>query len=106
MNKITERIVKVLNIKLIMGSDDGDIALHAKVRGRNQMLEKLVSFIASSGKETEGESMVITHNNNYDLAKQLSDMITERYNFKEILLLPTRGLSSLYADDQGIIVAF
>ncbi|MCL2149908.1 MAG: DegV family protein, partial [Dehalococcoidia bacterium] len=66
LNKITGKIINLLNIKLIMGSDKlGNIALYAKARGTKQMLEKMVSFIRSSEKSTSGENMVISHCNNF-----------------------------------------
>ena len=107
LTKITEKIITVLNIKLVMGSDGkGSIALHAKPRGTKQMLEKMVAFIKSSERVTSGASMVISHCNNLPLAKQLASAITQHFDFKEIIIVPTRGISSLYADDKGIIMAF
>ena len=32
--------------------------------------------------------------------------IERRYHFSEILVLPTRGLSSLYANEKGVILSF
>ena len=107
LNKITGKIINILNIKLVMGSDKmGNIALYAKPRGTKQMLEKLVSLIRSSEKTTSGESMVISHCNNLPLAKQLSNAVLQHFDFKEIIIVPTKGLSSMYADDQGIVMAF
>jgi len=107
VNKVTGTIVNILNVKLIMGSDgEGTIKLHAKPRGTKQMLDKLVSLIKSSNKSTNGESLVICHSNNLPLAKQVSNIINLNFNFKEILILPTRGAISLYADDKGIVMAF
>ncbi|MDR2712797.1 MAG: DegV family protein [Clostridiales bacterium] len=107
LNKITEKIISIMNIKLVMGSDKtGNIALYAKPRGTKQMLEKMTSFVSKSGRPTSGENMVISHCNNLPLAGQLSSMIKQRFDFKEILIVPTRGISSLYADDKGIVMAF
>jgi hypothetical protein len=50
--------------------------------------------------------MVITHCNNTEMATMLADEIRQRYKFKEILVLATRGLSSVYANEKGIIIAF
>jgi len=107
LSKITGKIINILNLKLVMGSDgNGNIALYAKPRGTKQMLEKLISLIRSSEKSTSGESMVISHCNNSSLAEQLSSAIKQQFDFKEIIIVPTRGVSSLYADDKGIIMAF
>jgi len=107
LNKITGKIVQLLNVKLIMGGDgNGNIKLHAKPLGTEQMLERIITFIKSSNKPTNGERMVICHCNNLPLAKQLSSAIKRHFNFKEILIIPTRGTISLYADDKGIVMAF
>jgi DegV family protein with EDD domain len=107
LNRITERLITVLNIKLVMGSDgNGSIALYAKPRGTKQMLEKLVSLIRSSEKPTSGQSIVISHCNNPSLAEQLAAAVKKHFDFKEIVVVPTRGISSMYADDKGIVMAF
>ena len=107
LNKVTGKIVQLMNFKMIMGSDgNGSIILHAKPRGYDQMLEKIVSFIKNSNRPTSGESIVICHCNNLSLAKQLSNTINRHFNFKEIIILPTRGTISVYADDKGVVMAF
>ncbi|MCL2392231.1 MAG: DegV family protein [Oscillospiraceae bacterium] len=107
LSKVKGKIVQLMNVKLIMGSDgNGAIALHAKPRGTDQMIEKLVSFVKGSNKETAGERAVICHNNNMPLAKQISNAFTTHFDFKEVLIVPMRGAISLYADNKGIVVAF
>ncbi len=107
LNRITEKIISILHIKLVMGSDgNGNIALYAKPRGTKQMLDKLVALIKSSEKPTSGESMVISHCNNPSLAEQLKNAVKQHFDFKEIFIVPTGGISSLYADDKGIVMAF
>jgi len=101
------KIASMLNVKLLLGSNgEGEIALHAKARGTKQMLEKMLSFISNSGRSTSGENAVISHCNNLSLAEQLAGLIKQRFDFKEIFIVPTRGATSLYADNKGIIVAF
>jgi len=107
MSKVSGAIATILNIKLLMGSDgNGSIALVSKQRGINKAIEKIVSLIKESGRKTEGENLVISHCNNPDLAERLTDAIRRLYNFKEIFVIPMRGLSSMYADDKGIVLAF
>lgn len=107
LNKIVGKLISVLGIKLIMGSDGhGNVALHGKARGTGNMIDKLLAFITNSGRETKGESMVISHCNNLPLALRLQEAINSLFHFEEIFIVPTRGLSSLYADEGGIILAF
>ena len=107
MSKIKGTIISALGIKALMGADaEGNIALFSQARGYAKVIEKLADTIKESGKNTEGESVVITHCNNPGLAEKLVNAIKERYSFKEIFVFPTNGLSSMYANDQGIIMAF
>ncbi len=107
LNKITGKLISVLNIKPIMGVDgEGNITLHSHARGQNQIIEKMADTIEKSGRSTEQETMVITHCNNPGLAEKLMNAVKSRYHFREILIIPTRGLSSMYANDKGIVMAF
>lgn len=107
MSKVAGSLIQMLNMKLIMGDDgEGNIALIEKVRGTKRMLGQLLSLIEKSGKQAENENLVIAHSNNLELAEQLAAEIKARFRFKRIYTVPTGGLSSLYADDRGIIMAF
>jgi hypothetical protein len=50
--------------------------------------------------------MVIAHCNNPGLAERLRDAVAARYRFREILVVPTRGISTVYAADKGLVMAF
>ena len=107
LGKVSGKIINVLNIKLIMGADgDGSIMLFSKPRGTKQMIEKMMSYIREKGASTSGETMVITHNNNIDLVTRLCDSIKKQFDFKEIIIVPTRGAISVYADNKGVVMAF
>lgn len=107
LNKITGKLISVLHIKLIMKADkEGNIGLHSHVRGQKQIVEKMADTIGKSGKDTRGESMVIAHCNNPGLAEKLRDKIRSQFHFDEIFIVPTRGISSVYANDKGIVMAF
>lgn len=107
LNKVVGKLITALNIKPVMCADkNGEIALYAHARGEKRIIEKMVATIEKSGKQTAGESMVITFCNNLPLAQKLKDAIHRHYDFKNILLVPTRGISSLYANEKGVIMAF
>lgn len=107
LNKITGKLIQLLNVKLIMGSDrSGNIALYKRARGIGQMTAELLRLIEESGKETAGAKLVISHCDNPDLANRLSDAIRQRFHFDKIFVVHTGGLSSLYADRKGVVLAF
>ena len=107
LNRITATIINTLHIRPIMGADrEGNISLVSHVQGWKQVVKKLADTIEHTGRDTAGQSLVITHCNNPTLADELRAEIARRYRFSEILVLPTRGLSSLHANEKGVIMAF
>lgn len=107
LGRIAGNLIQILGVKLIMGSDgEGNIALFEKVRGVKRMVGQLLALIEKSGKKTENESLVLAHTNNPELAEHLSSEIKARFTFKNIYIVPTGGLSALYTDDKGIVIAF
>jgi DegV family protein with EDD domain len=107
LHKITSKLLTALTIRPILGSDgDGNVALFSHARGQKQAVEKLADTIEKSGKNTEGETLVIAHCNNISMAERLKELIDVRYAFRDIWIVATRGISSMYASDKGIIMAF
>ena len=107
LSKVKGSLIQMLNIKLIMGADgQGEIALFKKCRGLKEMCQQMLSLIEHSGRDTQNENLIISHCNNPSLAEQLTTLIQERFHFKKIYVVPMGGLSSMYVDDKGIVLAF
>lgn len=107
LSALKGKLIQILGIKLIMGADgEGSIALFEKTRGVGQMTKQLLNLIAQSGKDTQGENLVISHCNNPELAQALSSAVKKQFHFRDIFIVPTGGISSLYADNKGIVLAF
>lgn len=107
ISKTMGHIATVLSIKPIMGGDDdGSIKLVEKVRGSKRAFNRLVDIIGEQGEQFEEKILGIAHVNALNKAEELKKAIEEKYNFKEIIIVETAGLSTAYADNGGIIVAF
>ncbi|WP_130806453.1 DegV family protein [Senegalia massiliensis] len=109
MSKLKGRIASALSIKPIMGStDDGNIRLVRKVRGTNKALSKLLDVIGEEGESTKFSEKIlgISHVNAYDRAKKLKEDILKKYKFKDVIIVEARGISTVYANEGGIIIAF
>jgi DegV family protein with EDD domain len=107
LNKVVGNIISALHIKPVMGADgNGDIALFSHVRGPHKIVDKLLDQIGKSGKKTEGLNLVIAHCNNQALADKLKMAAEKAYHFKQIFIVPTKGISSVYANEKGIVIAF
>jgi DegV family protein with EDD domain len=106
MSKIKGALVSVMGIKPVLCSKDGEIDLFGKLRGSTNTADKLLDCIAQRKRKTEGEDLVISHCNNISLAEELRDKARERFGFGRVLVLETKGLTSLYASDKGVVLSF
>lgn len=106
LNPIIAKVASMLAIKPIMYGDEGSIKLAEKVRGYKKAFGRLVDAIGETGKNLEDKILGIAHCNCLDRALQFKEEVLKKYNFKDIIIVETAGLSSTYADDGGIVIAF
>lgn len=96
----------VLNIKPVMGATpEGEICQLGQARGIKKALQKMVDLIVENTKDTENKVLAISHCNCPERAQSVRKMLEEKMNLKEIIILDTRGISSMYANDGGIIIS-
>lgn len=106
LNPIIAKIASMLSIKAIMGGDNGTIKLVEKVRGYKRAFIRFIDIIGEEGKNLEDKVLGIAHCNCLDKALQLKEEALKRYNFKDVIIVEMNGLSSTYADEGGIVIAF
>ena len=106
MSKIKGTLVNVLGIRPVLCAKDGEIDIFGKFRGSANVASKLLDCITQCNRKTQGDVLIISHCNNLSLAEELRDKAREMFDFGRILILETKGLSSLYACDKGIILSF
>jgi len=106
MSKVKGALVNALGIKPVLCSKDGEIDLFGKIRGSLNIATKLLDCVAQCKRIIDGHDLVISHCNNLQLAEDIHHKARERFNFGRIVILETKGLSSLYACDKGIILSF
>ncbi len=110
ISKTVALLANVLSIRLLM-SDDGHGAIKniSKARGIKGALGQMVE---TCRKHTEGlaaasQRLVISYCNCPERARQVRDMIREKCPaIGEIIMTPTSALSSMYANDGGIVIAY
>ncbi len=107
MNSFLGKALTMLNIRLILSSDgNGNIKLVSKVRGGSEKaIENLADKIVERCGETKGQTLVITHCKNTLAVKALIKSVKERCSLGQIVIMPTGGLSSMYADIGGVLAA-
>ncbi|EOC99463.1 DegV family protein [Caldisalinibacter kiritimatiensis] len=107
MSRLKGHIASALSIKPIMGgNDEGKIKLVDKVRGSKRALRRLVEIIGEQGERLEEKVLGIAHCNCLEKAQKVKEKVEEKYNFKDIVIVEMSGLSSVYANEGGIVIAF
>lgn len=105
MSKVKALVASALNIKPVMGaSSEGTILQRDQARGINKALVKMVSLIESEIQNAGMKKLAISHCNCLERAEMVRDAIRDRVQVQDILVLDTAGVSSMYANDGGIIV--
>jgi DegV family protein with EDD domain len=106
ISKTQGLIANVLNIKPIMkATDDGNIEAVEKVRGSRKAFKRLAEIISESGVKFEDRILAISHANALEKALELKADLAG-LNFKEVIIVETKGLSTVYVNDGGIIVSY
>lgn len=98
-------LVGLLGIRIIgRASDTGELQLTGKCRGDKRALAELVAQIEAEG--WRGGRVRIHHCCNEEGAQALRKLLIERRPDAEIVVAPTRGLCSFYAEDGGLLIGF
>ncbi|KGM96130.1 fatty acid-binding protein DegV [Clostridium novyi A str. 4552] len=107
LNPIIAKVANMLSIKPIMGSnDDGTIRLVEKTRGYKKAFKRFIDIIGEEGSNLEQKVLGIAHCNCLERALKFKEEVLKRYNFKDIVVVEMSGLSTTYADDGGLVIAF
>lgn len=98
-------VASALKIKPVMGATpEGTICQLDQARGINKALVKMVDYIVKDVKESEKKTLAISHCNCPERAELVRDAILERIHVADSVILDTAGVSSMYANDGGVIV--
>ena len=106
MSRVQAIVTSILNIKLVLAGDKGEIVKIDQARGIDKALDKMVDAIVLRAKNAGATVLVISHCNNYERAMRVIEEIKKKASFLEITVSEMSGLSTLYANDGGIIVCF
>lgn len=107
MSKLTGMFAQFLHIKPILAADgNGEIKMLDKSRGTKKALKRLVEHIGINSTDHETKKLGILHCNAPEKANYVKQLIEESYKFKEILITEANGLSAVYTDDGGIVIAY
>ncbi|MGI6526557.1 MAG: DegV family protein [Caldicoprobacterales bacterium] len=106
MNPLVAKAANILSIKPIMGDDNGTIRLVDKVRGYERAFQRFVEIIGEEGSHLEEKILGIAHCNCIQRALKFKEQVMKRYSFKDIVVVEMGGVSSTYANQGGLVIAF
>ena len=99
-------VATALKIKPVMGSTpEGTIVQLDQARGMNKAVMKMVDYVVERTPNPAEKVLGISHCNCPARAQAVKEAILERSPVKDVVLLDTAGVSSMYANNGGIIIA-
>ena len=106
LSRVKALVASALKIKPVMGSTpEGSICQLDQARGMNKAIVKMVEHVGEKGINIHEKTVAITYCNCPERAKMLEEAIREKLNPAKIVVMDTAGVSSMYANDGGVIVA-
>lgn len=105
MSKVKALVASALNIKPVLGStNEGTIQQRDQARGINKALVKMVTLALSEAVDLGEKTVGISHCNCPERAQMVKEAILEKSDVKDVIVVDTAGVSSMYANDGGIIL--
>lgn len=94
-----------LNIKPIMAGDNGNIVKLDQARGIQKALQRMAEIAVKDAGSTKDKRLVIAHCNAPERARFMKEKLCSMAEFKDVVITDTCGVSTVYANDGGVIVA-
>ncbi|MCU6747806.1 MULTISPECIES: DegV family protein [Lachnospiraceae] len=98
-------VASALNIKPVMGATpEGTICQLGQARGIKRALAKMAEQIAKECADSKNKILGIAHCNCPSRAEEVKNMLLEKIEVRSSFIVDTAGISTMYANDGGVIV--
>ena len=98
-------VATALNIKPVMGATpEGTIYQIGQGRGMKKALGKMAESVLAEMSDPQNKILAISHCNCPERAEAVKEQLVKHATFKDVIVVDTAGISSMYANDGGIIV--
>ena len=106
LTRMQALVTGALRVKLLCGATrEGEIEKLGQGLSIKQTLARMVSRMAANT-DHAGRRLIISHCNCRERAEYVRDLVRQRCQFGEVLIVPTGGIATVYAGDGGIITAY
>lgn len=104
LSSVKALVASTLNIKPVMVGNLGVIEQKGQAIGINKALAKMADCIVGDVENPEERTLMITHCNCPERAAFMRGLMEKRASYRSVLIMDTAGVSSMYANDGGVIV--
>lgn len=106
LSRLQAIVTGTLRIKLLMGATpEGEICKRGQALSVKQAMSKMVALMSADEKHA-GRTLCIAHCNCLERAFTLKEQVLKTCKFSDIILCETGGISTVYANDGGIVAAY
>ena len=99
-------LAKALNIKPIMeGTREGTIAQLDQCRGMEKAVSRMLEYVMEEGRASKRKWVAVSHCNCRERANRVRQKLSESGIFEKIFVMDTAGISTMYANDGGIVIS-
>ncbi len=106
MNKLVGIVASKLGIRIVAEAREGKIEVLYKVRGQSRALDTLAAEMKRQKPGLGGKDIIISHCNNPLGVRYLQELLAKEFPGSAITVMETQGLTSYYAEETGILVAY
>lgn len=109
LNHLQSIVTNALKLKLVMGGDEtGNICVRGKALSINKALASMADMIAKRcpAEIASQKTLYITQCSCPERAQFARDLILKKTPFKDCLILRSGGISTIYANEGGLVVCF
>lgn len=103
LSNVKALVASTLSIKPVMAGNKGVIEQRGQSIGIKKALAKMADLIVAEAPDTANRVLMITHCNAPARAELVKNLVMAKGAFKDYLIMDTRGVSSMYANDGGVI---
>lgn len=106
LTRLQAVVTSALRIKLLCGATpEGEISKLGQALTVKQALSKMVDRVASDMNHV-GRTLAIVHCNCLERAFQVKTMVENKCQFANVVISDAGGITSVYANDGGIVIAY
>ena len=104
LSAVKSIVAQTLSIKPVMSATEGVIIQKSQAIGIKKALQKMVDYLVREVKDADQKRIVITHCNCPQRAEFVKGLLEAKIGIRELLIMDTAGVSSMYANDGGVII--